>query len=195
MFERFSDQARHAIVLASDAARTHHHDHLGTEHLLAGIHAAGGPAAATLTSWGVTTGRLDTALDEIPSPPDFDEARHIPFTPKAKKVLEQGMQETSLLGHENIGTEHLLLGLLANTRSTGTQLLTRLTDMSAADMRERLHHQLTENPGHGPTHITPIRLTDTEHALCTAAAHKAGQRLDTWMHDRLVAAAHAEQQQ
>ncbi|MDV7246375.1 MULTISPECIES: Clp protease N-terminal domain-containing protein [Rhodococcus] len=195
VFERFSDQARRAVVLASDAARTHQHDHLGTEHLLAGIHAAGGPAAAALTSWEVTTSRLDTALDEIAPPPDFEETRHIPFTPKAKKVLEQGMRETSLLGHEEIGTEHLLLGLLADTTSTGTQLLTRLASMSAADMRERLQHQLTENPGHRPTHITPIRLTDTEHTLCVTAARVAGQRLDTWMRDRLVAAAHAEQQQ
>lgn len=161
--------------------------------LLAGIRAAGGPAAAALTSWEVTASRLDTALDDIASPPHFDEARHIPFTPKAKKVLEQGMRETSLLGQEEIGTEHLLLGLLTDTRSTGTQLLTSLAAMSAADMRERLHHQLTERPGLGrPTHITPVRLTDSEHALCSAAARVAGQRLDTWMHDRLVAAARAE---
>ncbi|WAM19461.1 Clp protease N-terminal domain-containing protein [Rhodococcus sp. JS3073] len=145
MFDKFNDHARHAVVLASNAARTHHHNHLGTEHLLTGIHAAGGPTGATLTSWGITGPHLDSALDEIPAYPNTDsECAGPPFTPTLKKALVQSLREAKLLGHDTIGTEHLLLALLADTTSSGTRILTHLADISTHDMRERLRHQLTE---------------------------------------------------
>ncbi|MFC9557061.1 Clp protease N-terminal domain-containing protein [Rhodococcus sp. NPDC056960] len=68
MFEKFSDQARHVVVLAAGAARTHHQNSVGTEHLLAGILDAGGPGAAALTSWGITTTALESKLDELSAP-------------------------------------------------------------------------------------------------------------------------------
>ncbi|PQP12527.1 Clp protease N-terminal domain-containing protein [Rhodococcus opacus] len=149
MFEKFSDQARRAVVLASDAARTHHHDHLGTEHLLTGILAAGNPTGATLTSWGITSPHIDSALDEIPAYPNTDsECAGPPFTPTLRKALVQSLREASLLRHDIIGTEHLLLALLADPTSTGTRILTHLAGISTHEMRDRLQHQLTEDPQH-----------------------------------------------
>ena len=146
MFDKFSDQARHVIVLASDAARTHHHNHLGTEHLLTGIHAAGGPTGATLTSWGITGPHIDSALDEIPAYPNTDsECAGPPFTPTLKKALAQSLREASLIGHDTIDTEHLLLALLADTTCTGTRILTHLADINPNEMRDRLR-ELAEHP-------------------------------------------------
>ncbi len=82
MFDKFSDQARHVVVLASDAARTHHHNHLGTEHLLTGIHAAGGPTGATLTSWGIT-GPTSTA-PSTKSPPTPTPTTNVPDPPSPR---------------------------------------------------------------------------------------------------------------
>ena len=85
MFDKFSDRARHVLVLASDTARTHHHNHLGTEHLLTGIHAAGGPTGTTLTSWGITGPHIDSALDEIPAYPNTDTECAGPPSPHPRK--------------------------------------------------------------------------------------------------------------
>ncbi|MGW4340704.1 Clp protease N-terminal domain-containing protein [Rhodococcus koreensis] len=146
MFEKFSDQARHVVVLASEAARTHHHNHLGTEHLLTGILAAGGPTGATLTTWGLTTHHIDSALDAIPAYPNTDSGcAGPPFTETAKKALVQSLREASLLGHDIIGTEHLLLALLADTTCTGTGILTHFTALGPNEMRDHLRHQLTEH--------------------------------------------------
>ncbi|MDV6244765.1 Clp protease N-terminal domain-containing protein [Rhodococcus opacus] len=88
MFDKFSDQARQVVVLASGAARTQHQNSIGTEHLLVGILDAGGPGAAALTSWGVTKPALDSKLEELSAPTGSAPASgHIPFTPKTKKVL------------------------------------------------------------------------------------------------------------
>ncbi|WP_072949067.1 Clp protease N-terminal domain-containing protein, partial [Rhodococcus koreensis] len=145
MFDKFSDRARH--VLASDNARTHHHNHLGTGHLLTGIHAAGGPTGATLTSWGITGPHLDSALDEIPAYPNTDtECAGPPFTPPPEKAVGQSLREAALLGHDIIDTEHLLLALLADTTCTGTRILTDLTAISAHEMYDRLRRQLAEHP-------------------------------------------------
>jgi ATP-dependent Clp protease ATP-binding subunit ClpC len=188
LFEKFTDQARRAVVLASDAARTHHHDHLGTEHLLLGVLEADGVAATSLTSWGIST----DVIAEI-GPREPDPAAHIPFTPHAKKVLEQSLRETSLLGHDDIGTEHLLLALIDNRSSAGAQILDEAGPASLDRLREHVLRQVAEDrhepAGPGPTHITTVRLTDAEHTLCADAAAEAGQRLDRWMRDRILDAA------
>ena len=147
MFDKFSDRARHVLVLASDTARTHHHNHLGTEHLLTGIHAAGGPTGTTLTSWGITGPHIDSALDEIPAYPNTDtECAGPPFTPRLEKVLVQSLREAALLGHDIIDTEHLMLALLADTTCTGTRILTHLTAVNPHEMYDRLRRQLAEHP-------------------------------------------------
>ncbi|WP_255315081.1 Clp protease N-terminal domain-containing protein [Rhodococcus koreensis] len=119
VFERFSDQARQVVVLAAGAARAHHQNSVGTEHLLVGIFDAGGPGATALTSWGVTAPVLESKLAGVSAPAgSAPAAGHIPFTPKTKKVLEGSLRQTALLGHEEIGTDHLLLALLDDPACT-----------------------------------------------------------------------------
>jgi ATP-dependent Clp protease ATP-binding subunit ClpC len=115
MFERFTDRARHVVVLAQREARTLGHDDIGTEHILLGLIDEGaGVATTALTSMGINLDEMRQAvLDSIgrgAEPPP--ESGHIPFTPEAKKVLELSLREASQLGHNYIGTEHILLGLI-----------------------------------------------------------------------------------
>ncbi|MFC9557609.1 Clp protease N-terminal domain-containing protein [Rhodococcus sp. NPDC056960] len=187
MFEKFSDQARQVVVLAAGAARTHHQNSVDTEHLLVGILDAGGPGAAALTSWGVTTPALESKLAELSAPAGSTPAAgHIPFTPQTKKVIEGSLRHTALLGHEQIGTAHLLLALLDDPTSTGAQILVDLAPLPISDMREHLRRELAQQPTPGPTHRVPIRLSDDEYTRADAAAHAAGQNLETWIHHRIT---------
>ncbi|MDI9980040.1 Clp protease N-terminal domain-containing protein [Rhodococcus sp. IEGM 1307] len=187
VFERFSDQARQVVVLAAGAARTHHQNSVGTEHLLVGIFDAGGPGAAALTSWGVTAPALESKLGGVSAPAGSAPAvGHIPFTPKTKKVLEASLRQTALLGHEEIGTDHLLLALLDDPASTGAHILTDLVTLSIGEMREHLRRELAHRPTPGPAHRIPIRLSDDEYTRAHAAARTAGQNLETWIHDRIT---------
>ena len=194
MFERFTDQARRSVVRASEAARAHHHDYLGTEHILLGLIREGdGAAAISLEAFGVSAaiidGRLTTGQGEQ------TRSGHIPFTRHAKRLLEQSMRETSLLGHERIGTEQILLALIDGDReSTGARLLGEVLPVDFDQLRQHIlrqvtEHRLTAELGLGPTQVTNVRLTDAEHALCVVAAAKAGQRIDVWMRDRILDAA------
>jgi len=194
VFERFTDQARRSVVLASEAARAHHHDYLGTEHILLGlIREHDGAAARSLEAFGVSAaiidGRVTTGHGEQAR------AGHIPFTRHAKRILEQSMRETSLLGHERIGTEQILLALIDDDReSTGARLLGEVLPVDFGQLRQHIlrqvtEHRLTAELGLGPTQVTNVRLTDAEHALCVVAAAKAGQRIDVWMRDRILDAA------
>ncbi|WP_009478525.1 Clp protease N-terminal domain-containing protein [Rhodococcus sp. JVH1] len=180
VFERFSDQARQVVVLAAGAARTHHQNSVGTEHLLVGIFDAGGPGTAALTSWGVTAPALESKLQGTSA------RRHPPRPPgtsqsptKTKKVLEASLRQTALLGHEEIGTDHLLLALLDDPASTGAQILTDLASLSIGEMREHLRRELAHRPTPGPAHGIPIRLSDDEYTRAHAAAYTAGQNLET----------------
>src|SRR5215210_7659636 len=103
MFERFTDRARRVVVLAQEEARMLNHNYIGTEHILLGlIHEGEGVAAKALESLGIS---LEGVRQQAPS-------GHIPFTPRAKKVLELSLREALQLGHNYIGTEHILLGLI-----------------------------------------------------------------------------------
>jgi len=115
MFERFTDRARRVVALAQREARTLGHDYIGTEHILLGLIDEGaGVATTALTSMGINLDEMRQAvLDSTgrgaePAP----ESGHIPFTPGAKKVLELSLREANQLGHNYIGTEHILLGLI-----------------------------------------------------------------------------------
>ncbi|TQC39003.1 ATP-binding protein [Rhodococcus sp. WS4] len=193
VFERFTDQARRTVVLASEAARAHNHDYLGTEHILLGlIREHDGAAARSLESFGVSAAVLDSRLTTGQG--EQVRSGHIPFTRHAKRILEQSLRETSLLGHERIGTEQILLALIDDRESTGARLLGEVLPVDFDQLRQHIlrqvtEHRLTAEPGLGPTTITNLRLTDAEHALCVAAAAKAGQRIDVWMRDRLLDAA------
>ncbi|WP_128970259.1 Clp protease N-terminal domain-containing protein [Rhodococcus opacus] len=160
MFEKFSDQARHVVVLAAGAARTHHQNSVGTEHLLAGILDAGGPGAAALTSGGrhrPHSRASSTRSAHARAPPRRPGTSRTPA--KTKKVLESSLRQTALLGHEQIGTAHLLLALLDDPTSTGTRILTDLTPLPISDMREHLRHELAHgaHPRPHPPHPHPAQ--------------------------------------
>ena len=128
MFERFTDRARRVVVRAQEEARTLNHDFIGTEHILLGLVGEGqGLAAKALESLGVSMEAVRQRVEDI-VPPGQVEVRtgHIPFTPRAKKVLELSLSESKLLGHRYIGTEHILLGLLREGEGVAAQVLTAL---------------------------------------------------------------------
>src|SRR5215468_9169548 len=127
MFERFTDRARRVVVLAQQEARLLGHDYIGTEHLLLGLLADGeGTAARALESLGVTLDAAREQVREIIGEGEQPQQGHIPFTPRAKKVLELSLREALNLGDDHIGTEHLLLGLLAEADDVGAQIVARL---------------------------------------------------------------------
>ena len=156
MFERFTERARRAVVLAQDEARKLDHGYIGTEHLLLGLVREGeGVAAKALESLGIS---LKTVREQVVArvgrgqrPP----SGHIPFTDRAKRVLELSLRESGQLGHRYIGTEHILLGLVAEGDGVAAQVLTGL----GADL-ERVRQQVIvllrgdtgEEP---PRHVQP----------------------------------------
>ena len=127
MFERFTDRARRVIVLAQQEARLLSHSYIGTEHLLLGLLAdGGGTAAQALESLGVTLEAAREQVREMVGEGQQPQQGHIPFTPRAKRVLELSLREALNLGDDHIGTEHLLLGLLAEADGVGAQIVARL---------------------------------------------------------------------
>jgi len=114
MFQRFTDRARRVVVLAQHEARTLGHGYIGTEHILLGLIDEGqGVATTALTSMGISLEDMRQAVrDTIGRGAQPPESGHIPFTPQAKKVLELSLRESMQLGHEYIGTEHILLALI-----------------------------------------------------------------------------------
>ncbi|MCK4249267.1 MAG: ATP-dependent Clp protease ATP-binding subunit [Candidatus Omnitrophica bacterium] len=125
MFERFTERARKVLILARDEAKHFNHDYVGTEHLLLGLIKEGqGVAAAVLQNLGLDLATIRLEVEKLVKPgPDTIISGDIPFTPKAKKVLELSMDEARKLGHNYIGTEHLLLGLLGETDGMASQVL------------------------------------------------------------------------
>jgi Clp amino terminal domain, pathogenicity island component len=127
MFERFTDRARRVVVLAQEEARHLDHNYIGTEHLLLGlIHEGEGVAAQALTQLGVSLEAVRAEVTEIVGQGTDAPTGHIPFTPRAKKVLELSLREALELGHNYIGTEHVLLGLLREGQGVGAQVLVKL---------------------------------------------------------------------
>jgi ATP-dependent Clp protease ATP-binding subunit ClpC len=127
VFERFTDRARRVIVLAQEEARMLNHNYIGTEHVLLGlIHEGEGIAARALGSLGISLDSVRDEITEIIGQGQSVPAGHIPFTPRAKKVLELSLRESIELGHNYIGTEHLLLGLLAEGEGVGAQVLAKM---------------------------------------------------------------------
>ena len=127
MFERFTDRARRVVVLAQDEARALNHNYIGTEHLLLGlIHEGEGVAAKALESMEISLDAVRSQVIEIIGEGQSAPTGHIPFTPRGKKVFELSMREALQLGHNYIGTEHLLLGLLREGEGVAAQVLTNL---------------------------------------------------------------------
>src|SRR5215467_1394669 len=127
MFERFTDRARRVVVLAQDEARVLNHDYIGTEHILLGLIQEGeGVAAKALESLGISLEAVRQQVEEIIGHGQQAPSGHIPFTPRAKKVLELSLREALQLGHNYIGTEHILLGLIREGEGVAAQVLVKL---------------------------------------------------------------------
>jgi ATP-dependent Clp protease ATP-binding subunit ClpC len=161
MFEGFTDQSRRAVVLAQEEARRLGHDHIGTEHVLAGLlREERGAAAAALDAAGVTLDAVRGQIVALTGPGQGPPRGHIPFTPRAKKGFELALQETTLPeatgpgGH--IGTGHLLLGLIEQDDCVGVQVLGALgADLGA--LRARVIQE-TESRPEGLEHSRPLRV-------------------------------------
>jgi ATP-dependent Clp protease ATP-binding subunit ClpC len=156
MFERFTDRARRVLVLAQEESRLLHHDFLGTEHIVLGlIHEGDGVAAKALEQMGIELEDVRAKVEEAIGPSALSGGPFVgspPFTPRAKKVLELALREALEFGHNYIGTEHLLLGLMREGQGVGAQVLTSL---GADPARARQHvlnllrdHQESGGPGH-----------------------------------------------
>jgi ATP-dependent Clp protease ATP-binding subunit ClpC len=140
MFERFTDRARRVVVLAQEEARMLNHNYIGTEHLLLGlIHEGEGVAARALEAMGISLEVVRQQVEEIIGQGQQAPSGHIPFTPRAKKVLELSLREATQLGHEYIGTEHVLLGLVREGDGVAAQVLVKL----GADLN-RVRQQVIE---------------------------------------------------
>jgi ATP-dependent Clp protease ATP-binding subunit ClpC len=127
MFERFTDRARRVVVLAQEEARILNHNYIGTEHVLLGlIHEGEGVAAKALESLGISLEAVRQQVAEIIGQGQQAPSGHIPFTPRAKKVLELSLREALQLGHNYIGTEHILLGLIREGEGVAAQVLVKL---------------------------------------------------------------------
>ena len=127
MFERFTDRARRVVVLAQEEARMLNHNYIGTEHILLGlIHEGEGLAAKALESLGIGLDAVRQHVEEIIGRGQQALSGHVPFTPRAKKVLELSLREALQLGHNYIGTEHILLGLIREGDGVAAQVMVRL---------------------------------------------------------------------
>jgi Clp amino terminal domain, pathogenicity island component len=150
MFERFTDRARRVVVLAQEEAGGLKHNYIGTEHLLLGlIRERDGVAAAALESLGISLEAVRTEVEEIIGQGQSPPTAHIPFTPRAKKVLELSLREALQLGHNYIGTEHILLGLVREGEGVAAQVLVKLgADLSR--VRQQVIQVLSGYGGEGP---------------------------------------------
>src|SRR6202167_5838793 len=127
MFQRFTDRARRVVVLAQEEARMLNHAYIGTEHILLGlIREREGVGARALESLGISLDAVRQQVEEIIGRGEQAPPGHIPFTPRAKKVLELSLRESVQLGHTYIGTEHILLGLIREGDGVAAQVLVKL---------------------------------------------------------------------
>ena len=153
MFERFTDRARRVVVLAQEEARMLNHNYIGTEHILLGlIHEGEGVAAKALESLGISLEAVRQQVEEIIGQGQQAPSGHIPFTPRAKKVLELSLREALQLGHNYIGTEHILLGLIREGEGVAAQVLVRLgADLNRVRQQviQLLHGHEGKEPGRG----------------------------------------------
>ena len=149
VFERFTDRARRVVVLAQEEARLLNHSYIGTEHILLGlIHEGEGVAAKALESLNISLEAVRAQVEEIIGQGGSSPSGHIPFTPRAKKVLELSLREALQLGHNYIGTEHILLGLIREGEGVAAQVLVKLgADLSR--VRQQVIQLLSGYEGSG----------------------------------------------
>ena len=154
MFERFTDRARRVVVLAQEEARMLNHNYIGTEHLLLGlVHEGEGIASRALESLGITLNSVREQVQDIIGPGANAPSGHIPFTPRAKKVLELSMREAIQLNHGYIGTEHILLGMVRANEGVANQVLAKL-GVEPAAVRQAVMDLISGYPGNGDSKET-----------------------------------------
>ncbi len=213
MFERFTDRARRVVVLAQEEARMLNHNYIGTEHILLGlIHEGEGVAAKALESMGISLEAVREQVGAIIGQGQHAPSGHIPFTPRAKKVLELSLREGLQLGHDYIGTEHILLGLVREGEGVAAQVLVKMgADLNR--VRQVVVELLHGSPGSGQALGGPgvpgrrgraaalddvlFRL-DSIAARLTAIERRLGiaepPRPDLREHDELIAAVRREKE-
>jgi ATP-dependent Clp protease ATP-binding subunit ClpA len=184
MFERFSDSARRVVVLAQEESRLQHHNYIGTEHILAGLTQIDeGVAAGVLASFEITTERVRAEIVKEVGPGEKTPWGHIPFTPGAKRILELSLREALQLGHNYIGTEHVLLGLIREGEGLGAKIVARL----GADLdrvRERtIEAVLDPSSRESAEDVPPLRVGTS--SLVGSMLAGITQRVLELGHDRL----------
>jgi ATP-dependent Clp protease ATP-binding subunit ClpA len=159
MFERFTDGARASVVLAQEQARRLRHSYIGTEHLLLGLLAETDDVAARILSeMGVRITGVRSDVAEIIGYGETEPSGHIPFTPRAKKVLELSLREALQLGHRYIGTEHILLGIVREGEGVAAQVLVKYQGVTLETVRERV---LADLGGTGAERRRPVATART----------------------------------
>lgn len=142
MFERYTERARQVVVLAQDEARLLKHNYIGAEHLLLGLlREQEGVASRVLVSWGFTTESVREAIRAKIGEGDeaLPDNQQIPFTPRAKTILELSLREALSMGHNYIGTEHVLLGLVRQDQGVATEIL---SDKIKGDAQEKIRNEI-----------------------------------------------------
>jgi ATP-dependent Clp protease ATP-binding subunit ClpC len=170
MFERFSGQARHVVVSAQEEARELDHNYIGTEHLLLGLLTSDSLASASLNALGYTRDDVQAKVVATVGRGKASPGGHIPFTPRAKKVLELSLREALQLKHNYIGTEHILLGLLREGEGMAAQIL---ADKHPLD---RIRGEvLTRIESPAPREVHGAGRTPAAHDVLALAAELAGE--------------------
>jgi len=173
VFERFTERARKVVVLAQDEARRHRHNYIGTEHLLLGLlREEEGIAARVLEAHRVDLDSARSRLSQIVGHGEqLEPGQMIPFTPRAKKVLDRSRRESVSLGHHYIGTEHLLLSLLRENEGVAVSILVD-SGASRESMRDELVRTLsgTRRRLEGATEVGAIRAVPQQTRLIVSAA-------------------------
>ena len=208
MLERFTDQARRVVVLAEEEARMLDHNWIGTEHLLLGVLREGdGVAARALESLGISLQPVRQQVEEIIGPVQQVPAEYIPFTPRSKKVLELSLRESLQLGHDRVGTGHILLGLIREGDGVAAQVLVRLgADLNqvrqqvielVSDLRPQSGRRL-QSGRRPPREVVPVMWTnarlDVFGGRLTAVEQRVGIGPDTSDLDEQIAQVRREKE-
>jgi ATP-dependent Clp protease ATP-binding subunit ClpC len=195
MFERFTDRARRVVVLAQEEARMLDHNYIGTEHILLGlVHEGEGVAAKAMAAMEISLEAVRQQVEEIIGRGQQAPSGHIPFTPRAKKVLELSLRESLQLGHDYIGTEHILLGLLREGEGVAAQVLVRLgADLNR--VRQQVLNLLAGGQGeageagpHRSGSARDLRLAEIQDTLAALADRVSAIERHLGLRDRPAAA-------
>jgi Clp amino terminal domain, pathogenicity island component len=172
VFQRFTARARQAVIAAQQEARAMHHGYIGTEHLLLGLlHEGDGVAGRALRSLGIGLPAARQQVEEIIGRGQHDSTGHIPFTPRAKKVLELSLREAMRLDHLYIGTEHILLGLLREGEGMAVAILAKL-GASPEEIRHVMHNMLLPRETARQERVVPPGLRDFDEKIALARQQK-----------------------